>query len=60
MREVKIHVHCVKLFLCILIWKDKFIYKVCELVEVGLQNFYTFPEQSSGHVCRIERFPSGS
>jgi len=29
MREVKIHVHCGKLFPCILIWKDKFNYKAC-------------------------------
>lgn len=39
-REVIIR--CVKLFPCILLWKDEFNYKVCELVEAGLQNYHTF------------------
>jgi hypothetical protein len=56
----KVKIHCVKLFPCILFWKDEFNYKVCELVEVGLQNFCTLPNKVLVMLVGSNAFPSGS
>jgi hypothetical protein len=55
----KIKIHCVKLFLCIPILKDKFNYKVCELMEVGLQNFCIFLNKVLVMFVGSNAFPTG-
>jgi len=54
--EVKIR--CVKPFPCILFWKGEFNYKVCELVEVGLFNFYTFLITDLAMFVGLKSFPA--
>ena len=55
----KVKIHCVKLFLCILFWKDEFNYKVCELVEVGVQNFCTLLKKVLVMFVGSNAFPAG-
>ena len=55
----KIKIHCVKPFPCIPFWKDEFNYKVCEMVEVGLQNFCTLLNKVLVMFVGSNAFPAG-